>query len=134
MTAMLFDQQVTFIYTRDLASGSAFLGEKLGLELALNQNDTCHIYKVTPASYLGICINREPPEIPGVTYSFVTSDVDGTYETLRGRGVEFEAPPAYSERFKVYSAFFRGPENYRFEIQEFRDPAWRPSSQIRERS
>jgi hypothetical protein len=124
MTKMLFDQQVTFIYTTDLASGSAFMAEKLGLELALNQNDTCHIYKVTPTSFLGICVNREPPENPGVTYSFVTPDVDGTYETLRGRGVVFEAPPAYSERFKVYSTFFQGPENYRFELQEFRDPDW----------
>ena len=128
MAETLFDQQVTFIYTTDLASGSAFLAQKLGLELVLNQNDTCHIYKVTSTSFLGICVNRPPPESPGVTYSFVTADVDGAYATLRDRGVEFEAPPAYSERFKVYSAFFRGPENYRFEIQAFRDPAWPPPS------
>ena len=124
MTKTLFDQQVTFIYTTNLDAGSAFLADKLGLELALNQNDTCHIYKVTPTSYLGICINREPPEVPGMTYSFVTSDVDVAYGTLCGRGVVFEAPPAYSERFKVYSTFFRGPENYRFELQAFCDPAW----------
>ncbi|MBL6598141.1 MAG: VOC family protein [Alphaproteobacteria bacterium] len=125
MDQPLFNQQVTFIYTTDLAAGSAFLAEKLGLELVLNQNDTCHIYKVAETSFLGICINRAPPENPGVTYSFVSSDVDAAYEILRARGVEFEAPPAYSERFKVYSAFFRGPENYRFELQAFRDPAWK---------
>ena len=125
MDQPLFNQQVTFIYTTDLAVGSAFLAEKLGLELVLNQNDTCHIYKVTETSFLGICINRAPPENPGVTYSFVSGDVDAAYEILRGRGVEFEAPPAYSERFKVYSAFFRCPENYRFELQAFRDPAWK---------
>jgi catechol 2,3-dioxygenase-like lactoylglutathione lyase family enzyme len=125
---MLFEHQVTFIYTTDLASGSAFLAEKLGLELALNQNDTCHIYKVTETSFLGICVNRAPPENPGVTYSFVSDDVDRDYETLKARGVAFEAPPAYSERFKVYSAFFRGPENYRFELQAFRDPAWNTST------
>ncbi len=122
---MLFSQQVTFIYTTDLAAGSAFLSEKLGLELALNQNDTCHIYKVTDTSFLGICTNRAPSENPSVTYSFVSDDVDGAYEALRSRGVTFEAPPAYSERFKVYSAFFRGPENYRFELQAFRDPDWK---------
>jgi catechol 2,3-dioxygenase-like lactoylglutathione lyase family enzyme len=124
MTTTLFDQQVTFIYTTDLEAGSAFLARKLGLELVLDQNGLCHIYKVTPTSFLGICVNRKPPENPGVTYSFVTSDVDAAYETLRARGVQFEAPPAYSERFKVYSAFFAGPENYRFELQAFRDPAW----------
>ena len=117
-------QQVTFIYTRDLAAGSAFLAEKLGLALALVQGGHCHIYQVTPTAFLGICSNREPPENPGVTYSFVAADVDATYEIWKSRGVEFDSPPAFSEKFQVYSAFFRGPENYRFELQAFRDPAW----------
>lgn len=117
-------QQVTFIYTRDLAVASGFLRDKLGLRLALNQNDLCHIYQTAPNAFLGVCVNREPPAEPGVTYSFVTPDVDGLYETLRARGVEFESPPRFSERFNVYSCFFRGIESYRFEIQEFRDPAW----------
>lgn len=118
-------QQVTFIYTRDLAASSAFLRDRLGLRLALNQNDLCHIYETAPNAFLGVCVNREPPAEPGVTYSFVTPDVDGMYETLRARGVEFESPPSLSARFNVYSCFFRGIESYRFEIQEFRDPAWR---------
>jgi len=117
-------QQVTFIYTRDLQTGSSFLRDKLGLRLVLNQFDTCHIYEAAPNAFLGVCTNREPPENPGVTYTFVTSDVDAMYETLKGRGVAFDGPPNLSERFNVYSAFFTGIENYRFEIQEFRDPSW----------
>lgn len=117
-------QQVTFIYARDLAAASAFLRDKVGLRLALNQNDLCHIYATAPNAFLGVCTNRAPPADPGVTYSFVTDDVDGMYATLLARGVEFDAPPRLSERFNVYSCFFRGIENYRFEIQEFRDPRW----------
>ena len=67
MDQPLFNQQVTFIYTTDLAAGSAFLAEKLGLELALNQNDTCHIYKVAETSFLGVCINRAPPDLDTLT-------------------------------------------------------------------
>jgi len=117
-------QQVTFIYTRDLLGSSAFLRDKVGLRLALNQFDLCHIYATAPNAFLGVCVNREPPEEPGLTYSFVTPDVDGMYATLKARGVAFEAPPRLSERFNVYSCFFRGIETYRFEIQEFRDPHW----------
>lgn len=124
MGTLTFTQQLTFIYTTDLAAGSEFLREKIGLKLALNQFDTCHIYEVAPNAFLGVCTNRPAPPEPGVTISLVTPDVDATYETLKGRGVEFDAPPAYSERFNVYSAFFRGIETYRFEIQEFRDPSW----------
>ena len=43
---------------------------------------------------------------------------------MKARGVVFDAPPAYSETFNVYSAFFRGIGSYRFEIQEFRDSSW----------
>ncbi|MCR9071270.1 MAG: VOC family protein [Alphaproteobacteria bacterium] len=124
MPPFTIQQQVTFLYTRDLAAGSAFLRDKIGLRLALNQFDLCHIYEVAPNAFLGVCTNRPAPADPGVTYSFVVSDTDAAYETLRGRGVEFEAPPQLSERFNVYSAFFGGIENYRFEIQEFRDPSW----------
>lgn len=126
-----FTQQVAFIYARDLDKASAFLADTLGLRLVLDQGGLCHIYEVTAGAFLGVCTNREPPSDPGVTYSFVTPDVDAMYETLKARGVEFESAPSLSERFNVYSCFFRGIENYRFEIQEFRDPTWptsRPAS------
>lgn len=124
MPEQWIDQQVTFIYTRDLAAASAFLRDRLGLELALNQNDTCHIYRTAANSFLGVCTNREPPDDPGVTYTFVTPDVDAMYATLKARGVVFEGPPSLSERFNVYSCFFGGIGSYRFELQQFRDPTW----------
>tara|TARA_S200002703_G_scaffold6952_2_gene7403 strand:+ start:85 stop:468 length:384 start_codon:yes stop_codon:yes gene_type:complete len=117
-------QMLSFIYTEDLASASAFLGDVLGFRLALNQNDRCHIYEVAPNAFLGVCTNRPPADDPAVTISFVSSDVDGFYERMKARGVVFDAPPAYSETFNVYSAFFRGIDSYRFEIQEFRDSSW----------
>lgn len=124
MPASSITQQVTFIYTKDLPASSAFLKDKVGLEMVFNQFDTCHMFRVTGNAFLGVCTNREPPAAPGVTYTFVSDDVDGMYEALKARGVEFDGPPEYSERFNVYCCFFRGIGNYRFEIQEFRDPAW----------
>ena len=117
-------QMLSFIYTEDLAAASAFLGKTLGFRLALNQNDNCHIYEVAPNAFLGVCTNRPPADDPAVTISFVSPDVDGFYEEMSAKGVIFDAPPAYSEKFNVYSAFFRGIGKYRFEIQEFRDPSW----------
>lgn len=120
----LIDQQVTFIYTRDLAAASSFLSDKLGLERVLDQFGICHIYRVTGTSFLGVCVNREPPLDPGVTYTFVARDVDAAYKELSGRGVVFDGPPRLSRKFNVYATFFGGIENYRFELQEFRDPVW----------
>lgn len=117
-------QQVTFIYTRDLRAASAFLRDKVGLRLALDQNGVCHIFETAPNAFLGVCTNREPPADPGVTISLVTTDVDALYAALTNRGVVFDGPPTRSERFGVYSCFFRGIEGYRFEIQSFDDPRW----------
>jgi predicted enzyme related to lactoylglutathione lyase len=124
LAGMMINQQVTFIYTTDVATSSAFLRDVIGLKMVLNQDDNCHIYQVTDSSFLGVCCNRPVPEDPGVTYTFVVSDVDQTYAQWQARGVVFEALPALSTRFNVYAAFFRDPAGYRFEIQEFRDPSW----------
>lgn len=119
-------QMLSFIYTDDLASASAFLGNTLGFPLALDQNGRCHIYEVAPNAYLGVCTNRPTSADPAVTISFVADNVDGFYEEMSKKGVAFDAPPAFSKSFNVYSAFFRGIGNYRFEVQEFRDPSWPP--------
>lgn len=124
MAGSAIGQQVTFIYTEDLGAASVFLADTLGFRLALNQNDLCHIYQTAPNCFLGVCTNRPPHADPAVTISFVSDDVDGFYKTMSARGVVFDSPPAFSQRFNVYSAFFRGIGSYRFEIQEFRDPAW----------
>ena len=123
-TEFTASQQVTFIYTHDLEGATDFVENKIGLKLALNQFGICRIYHAAPNAFIGVCTNREPPETPGVTYTFVTPDVDAVYEAMKARGVEFDGPPKLQERFNVYACFFRGIENYRFEIQEFRDPTW----------
>lgn len=48
------EQQITFLYTDDLAASTRFYEEKLGLELWLDQG-SCRIYTVTGCGYLGVC-------------------------------------------------------------------------------
>ena len=56
--------------------------------------------------------------------SLVRRTFDAAHAFLSERGVVFDGPPRLSEKFNVYATFFGGIENYRFELQEFRDPAW----------
>lgn len=119
------DQQVTFLYTEDLEKTSNFYSETLELEFALDQGN-CHIYKLSPTSFLGICRLQDRPTSPvGVTVSLVSGDVDAFYKNLIAKGVIFERAPKYSEAFKVYSCLFLDPNGYRIEIQEFRDKYWK---------
>ena len=55
---MPFDQQVTFLYTRDLAASAHFYAEVLGLPLVLDQG-LCRIYRVSGDAFLGVCQRDE---------------------------------------------------------------------------
>ena len=88
------DQQITFLYTHDLAATARFYEEVMGLPLALDQGD-CRIYRVSADAYLGFCQRESATEQPsGVILTLVTPDVDQWYRTLSDRGVAFENPRA----------------------------------------
>jgi catechol 2,3-dioxygenase-like lactoylglutathione lyase family enzyme len=127
-----FDQQVTFIYVADLDRSARFYGDALGLELVLDQG-SCRIFRTAGDAFLGICAGpgREPvPE--GVILTLVSGDVDGWWERLAAGGFAAERRPRENAEYRIYHAFWRDPDGYLVEIQEFRDPRWpRPSGGLR---
>ena len=124
MTHPPIDQQITFLYTRDLEATAHFYEDILGLPLVLDQGD-CRIYRVSEGGYVGFCQRSSAPEQPsGVTLTLVTPDVDGWYRHLTDQGVAFEKPPALNPRYDIYHCFLRDPNGYLIEIQRFLDPAW----------
>jgi catechol 2,3-dioxygenase-like lactoylglutathione lyase family enzyme len=125
MTHPPITDSIVFTYTDDLAGSSRFLGETLGLALIVDQGP-CHIYRLTPTSFLGVCnLPDRPRATAGVTITLVTSDVDGWHRYLTAKGLVYETPPRRSTRFKVYSSLFKDPNGYRIEIQSFDDPGWK---------
>lgn len=117
------DQQITFLYTNDLATSTRFYEDKLGLKLWLDQG-SCRIYTVTGSGYLGLCqknetATKEDAVRTGVIFTIVTQLVDEWYEYLKQRGVEFEKPPTFNEKYKIYHCFLRDPDGYLIEIQRF---------------
>lgn len=116
-----FDQQITFLYTEDLAATAKFYEEILDLELVLNQGQ-CRIVKIRDGAYLGYCEREVPPDKSGVILTFVTENVDQWYERLRKNGVQFEKSPAFNPQYNIYHCFFRDPNGYLLEIQRFIEP------------
>ena len=118
------DQQVTFLYTRDLETTARFYEDVMALCLILDQG-SCRIYRVSGDSFLGFCQREEAPRKPqGVVFTFVTSAVDAWYEFLSRQGVVFEKPPALNPTYNIYHCFVRDPNGYLLEIQQFLDPSW----------
>lgn len=117
------EQQITFLYTQDLATTRRFYEDTLGLELWLDQG-SCRIYSVTGSGYLGLCQVGETSTLPtdkqsNVIFTLVTQQVDEWFEYLKERGVEFEKPPTLNEKYKIYHCFLRDPNGYLIEIQRF---------------
>lgn len=124
MADIPFDQQVTFLYTRDLEQTAAFYEQTVELPLVLDQG-YCRIYRVSADAFLGFCTKHEAErDSQDVVITLVSQDVDGWYERLRSKGVTFQKPPAYNAQYNIYHCFLRDPNGYLLEIQRFHDPAW----------
>lgn len=122
------DQQVTFLYTHDLAGTARFYEEVMGLPLALDQG-TCRIYRVSRDGYLGFCQREVEAAQAPLIITIATRSVDDWYNYLSAQGVEFEKAPARNPTYNIYHCFVRDPNGYLLEIQEFLDPAWPPADQ-----
>lgn len=118
------DQQVTFLYTRDLTATARFYEQVMGLPLILDQG-SCRIYRVSGDGFLGFCQRETAPAQPqGIIVTFATRKVDAWHAHLTAQGIPFEKPPALNPDYNIYHCFLRDPNGYLLEIQQFLDPAW----------
>ena len=120
---LLFDQQVVFLPTSDLARADRFYQEVLGLPLVLDQG-VCRIYRTGPHAFVGVCEHLTTNSAAGVIVTLVSDDVDGWYQRLVAAGVDFEKPPSRNERFGIYHVFLNDLDGNLLEIQHFENPAW----------
>lgn len=119
------DEQITFLYTRDLSATAPFYEEVLGLDLALDQGG-CKIWHISGhQAYVGMCERDYAPEKPeGVIFTIVTQDVDGWYERITSHGVTPEDAPKLNETYGIYHFFVKDPNGYLLEFQRFQDDNW----------
>lgn len=116
-------EQITFLYTQDLARTVPFYEQVLGLELALDQGG-CRIYRTVGKAYVGICERAEARPHEGVILTLVTDEVDAWYERLVLAGVTPESPPKTNDTYGIYHFFVRDPNGYLVEVQRFLDANW----------
>ncbi len=117
-------QQVTFIFTDDLAKTSHFYHNVLKLESVLDQG-TCQIFRISQDGFLGICYRQKvSSQHNDVILTLVTDQVDEWYQYLQEQNINIENSPAYNPKYNIYHMFLRDPNGYLLEIQEFLSPDW----------
>jgi catechol 2,3-dioxygenase-like lactoylglutathione lyase family enzyme len=119
-----FEQQVTFLFCRDLAETSKFYQRILGLSLVLDQG-TCRIFQAAGNSFLGFCQREKvASHQEGIILTLVTPEVDRWYEYLLEKQISIEKAPQENPHYNIYHMFLRDPDGYMIEIQKFLDPSW----------
>jgi catechol 2,3-dioxygenase-like lactoylglutathione lyase family enzyme len=120
------DQQVTFLFVRNLAATAAFYEEVLALPLVLDQG-SCRIYAVSGGAFLGFCERSGVTPAPeGLIITLVSQAVHEWAAYLETKGVTLEKPPTRNETYNITHCFLRDPDGYLLEIQTFHDPDWPP--------
>lgn len=122
------DEQITFLYTQDMAATAPFYETILGLELALDQGG-CRIYHISGhKAYLGICERQHARPAEGVIFTFVTQEVDAWYQKITSQGITCENAPKLNEEYGIYHFFVKDPNGYLLEFQRFLDANWDKSA------
>ena len=118
---MMFKEFITFLGTKDLKATSDFYQKFLGLTVYKDQ-DVCLIFNINAQSKIGFCTHMSivhDEKSPIIT--LVTEDVDEIYNSLIRKGAEIKEKPKLNQKFHIYHFFFKDPNGYTIEIQNFLD-------------
>jgi len=120
--------QITFLYFEDLPKARSFFEEVLQLEKVYDP-DWAVVYRTTGKAFLGaVDAARGSIEVSnsrGVLISLTVENVGEWFDRLQDQGLEQLTSVKAIEDIGLKSFFFKGPEGYDFEIQEFVDPSLR---------
>jgi catechol 2,3-dioxygenase-like lactoylglutathione lyase family enzyme len=117
------DQAITFLSVSDLEAADRFYSGLLGMPMVLDQG-SCRIFRLCGEAFLGVCERPAEVSSAGVVVTIVTDEVDAWHDRLTAHGVAVHKAPAENPEYRIYNGFYRDPDGYLVEIQQFLDPGW----------
>lgn len=118
-----YQSQMTFLYFDDFEGGKSFLQDVLGLKPVYTP-DWAVVYQAAGTAYIG-AVDAKRGSVSshvrgGFLVSLTVSDVLPYYERLKDQATVRDLTQIkVFEDIGVKSFFFKGPEGYDFEIQQF---------------
>ncbi len=119
---MNITSQITFLYFQDYEVACNFFTEVLELEVAYDPGWAI-VFRTTANSYIG-AVNQKSGSINndskgGTLISLTVHNVDELYEIFKNKQVDELSEIKFFDDIGLKSFFFKGPEGYDFETQEF---------------
>lgn len=119
------EEQITFLYYKDLEQADRFFSERLGLTKSLD-SEWVKLYRVSSGASLGAVQEgrgflRTAAEKP-VMVSWVVADAKAWFDHLKAQGVKIVKPLGSSNDPPIENFIFEDPSGYTFEILKWRRP------------
>lgn len=117
----MITSQITFLYFKDFDTGCDFLENTLGLELVFDPG-WAKVYRTYNKAFIG-AVQAKDGSIDstskgGTLISLTVDDVMVYFNRYQGQ-LDQMTEIKYFDDIGLRSFFFKGPEGYDFEIQEF---------------
>ncbi len=125
---MNITSQITFLYFEHYEKGCQFLEETLELEPVYDPG-WAKVYRTVSNAYIG-AVKADDGSIKssakgGTLLSLTVQNVDELYPEFQKKAVDQLSEIKHFEDIGLKSFFFKGPEGYDFEIQEFKNETLR---------
>lgn len=119
---MNISSQITFLYFNDYHAGCEFLENILELK-AVYDPGWAKVYRTVGDAYIG-AVKAKDGSIDGrhkggVLISLTVENIDNYYKKFQSLKVTDLSEIKHFDGIGLRSFFFKGPEGYDFEIQEF---------------
>lgn len=119
---MNITSQITFLYFNEYDQACQFFSDVLALETVYDPG-WAKVWRTTGDSYIGaVKANEGSIDISkkgGTLISLTVSDVDTLHKLFKNKAVIDLSEIKFFDDIGLKSFFFKGPEGYDFEIQEF---------------
>ena len=119
------NEQIVFLYYKDLGVADAFFGNTLGLKKTTDL-DWVKIFQTVPASSIG-CVKEGRGSLKTsadkpVMVSWVVNDVQAWHRRLAAKNVKIVQPVHESKEPPMKSFLFQDPTGYTFELVQWLKP------------
>lgn len=123
MAKLQLTSNITFLYFNDLEAAKPFFEEVLGLEKAYDPGWAV-VYRLRDKAFLGAVDNGsgsiKVTSTDSVLISLTVSNIEEVHDALKSSGmVNGLSDIKQVKDMDLKSFFFKGPEGYNFEIEQF---------------
>lgn len=122
MNKLPVSSQITFLYFERFEESLNFFKDVLKLEIAYNPGWAC-VFRTGKKSFIGaVDVSKGSIDVDvrgGVLISLTVQGIEEVYERLKEFKLDSMSQIKAIESIGLKSFFFKGPEGYDFEIQEF---------------